>query len=113
MKVVNRRFALGTASLVFIVLSGCKRRAPGSQTSVQRSHARISAPHVFNGTARQLRKSEMSEAEIKYGIAPVPSNAVTYQPDVIIVGGGPDVIRSQSDSGFIWTIDPLPHTLTS
>jgi hypothetical protein len=110
MKVVNYRFALGTATLAFIVLSGCKGRAPGSQTGVERSHARTSAPHVFNGTARQLRKSEMSEAEIKYGIAPVPSNAVTYQSDVIIVGGGPDVIRSQSDSGFIWTIDAsAPH----
>ena len=52
----------------------------------------------------------MSEAEIKYGIAPMPSSAVTYQPDVIIVGGGPDVIRSQSGSGFIWTIDAsAPH----
>src|SRR3954464_6744154 len=101
MKFINPRFAVGTATLAFIMLSGCKGRAPGSQTGVERSHARTSAPHVFNGTARQLRKSEMSEAEIKYGIAPVPSNAVTYQPDVIIVGGGPDVIRSQSDSGFI------------
>lgn len=110
MKVISHRFAVGTAALAFVVLSGCKPRAPGTQTGVERSHARTSAPHVFNGTARQLRKSEMSEAEIKYGIAPVPSNAVTYQPDVIIVGGGPDVIRSQSDNGFIWTIDAsAPH----
>jgi hypothetical protein len=110
MKIVNHRLALGTAILACIVLSGCNGREPGSQTGLDRSHARISAPHVFNGTARQLRKSEMSEAEIKYGIAPVPSSAVTYQPDVIIVGGGPDVIRSQSNSGFIWTIDAsAPH----
>lgn len=107
MKVVSHRFAVGTATLAFVVLSGCK---PRTQTGLERSRARTSAPHVFNGTARQLRKSEMSEAEIKYGIAPVPSNAVTYQPDVIIVGGGPDVIRSQSDNGFIWTIDAsAPH----
>jgi hypothetical protein len=110
MKIVNRRLALGAATLAFIVLSGCKGRSPRSQTGVDRSHARTSAPHIFNGKARQLRKSEMSESEIKYGIAPVPSNAVTYQPDVIIVGGGPDVIRSQSGSGFIWTIDAsAPH----
>ena len=110
MKVANHRFALGTAILAFVVLNGCKGRAPGGQTGVERSHSRISAPHAFNGTARQLRKSEMSEAEIKYGIAPVPSDAVTYQPDVVIVGGGPDVIRSQSDNGFIWTIDAsAPH----
>lgn len=110
MKIVNHWLALGTATLAGIVLSGCNGRAPGIQPGADRSHAQTSAPHVFNGTARQLRKSEMSEAEIKYGIAPVPSNAVTYQPDVIIVGGGPDVIRSQSGSGFIWTIDAsAPH----
>lgn len=110
MKIVSHWLALGTATLAVIVLSGCHGRVPGSQTGVDRSHVRTSAPHVFNGTARQLRKSEMSEAEIKYGIAPVPSSAVTYQPDVIIVGGGPDVIRSQSGSGFIWTIDAsAPH----
>jgi hypothetical protein len=110
MKFLSYRLALCTAALTGSLLSGCHGRAPGSETGAERSHARTSAPHAFNGTARQLRKSEMSEAEIKYGIAPVPSNAVTYQSDVIIVGGGPDVIRSQSGSGFIWTIDATaPH----
>jgi len=110
MKILSYRLALCTAATVGTVLSGCHGRAPGSETGAERSHARASAPHAFNGTARQLRKSEMSEAEIRYGIAPVPSNAVTYRPDVIIVGGGPDVIRSQSGSGFIWTIDAsAPH----
>ena len=55
--------------------------------------------------ARQLRKSDLSAAEQKYGVAPVPDSTVTYQPDVIIVGGGAESIRSQSSNGFIWTID--------
>lgn len=63
-----------------------------------------------SGPARQLKKSEMSVAEQKYGIAPIPDPSVTYQPDVIIVGGGADAVRAQSSNGFIWTIDGhAPH----
>jgi hypothetical protein len=55
--------------------------------------------------AHQLTKAQMSAAEQKYGIAPVPDASVTYQPDVIVVGGGAESVRSQSTNGFIWTID--------
>jgi hypothetical protein len=58
-----------------------------------------------SGPARQLKKSELTVAEQKYGIAPIPGPSVTYQPDVIVVGGGGDAIRAQSANGFIWTID--------
>jgi hypothetical protein len=54
---------------------------------------------------RQLAKSELTLAEQKYGIAPIPDSTVTYQPDVIVVGGGAAAIRSQDANGFIWTID--------
>jgi hypothetical protein len=61
-------------------------------------------------TGRQIKRSEMTAAELKYGIAPTPDPSVTYQPDVVIVGGGGDAIRSQSPNGFIWTIDAgAPH----
>jgi hypothetical protein len=57
------------------------------------------------GAARQLKKSEMTASERKYGVAPIPDATVTYQPDVVVVGGGGDAIRAQSTNGFIWTID--------
>jgi hypothetical protein len=47
----------------------------------------------------------MSPAEQKYGIAPIPNSSVTYQPDVIVVGGGAESVRSQDPNGFVWTID--------
>jgi hypothetical protein len=62
------------------------------------------------GAPHQLKKSDLSESERKYGIAPIPDKSVTYQPDVIVVGGGADAIRGQSSTGFIWTIDAhAPH----
>ena len=84
--------------LVLIVLVvGCGKKEPSSAGS-QPSRA-------SSGPPRQLKKSDLSEAEQKYGVAPIPDPSVTYQPDVIIVGGGADSIRSQSSNGFIWTID--------
>jgi hypothetical protein len=79
--------------LVIALVTGCSKH--GSSTS--------GAPH-------QLKKSDLTVAEQKYGVAPVPDKSVTYQPDVIIVGGGAAAIREQSSNGFIWTIDArAPH----
>lgn len=55
--------------------------------------------------ARLLKKSELTPAEIKYGRAPQRDPAVVYQPDVIIVDGGPDVIRSEGPDPLTWIID--------
>jgi hypothetical protein len=38
-----------------------------------------------SGHGRQIVRSEMSAAEIKYGMAPTPDPAITYQPDVPVL----------------------------
>lgn len=89
---VTRSLAMKAAAaalcLAVLVVAGCGR----------------STPHG-TGATRQLTKSDLTVAEQKYGIAPIPDSSVTYQPDVIIVGGGAASIRAQSANGFIWTID--------
>jgi hypothetical protein len=61
-------------------------------------------------SVHQATKSEMSAAEVKFGIAPIPDATVAYQPDVIVVGGGADAVRALNPNGFIWTIDgSAPH----
>jgi hypothetical protein len=45
------------------------------------------------------------EGATRYGYGPSPDAAVTYQPDVVIVAGGPDTIRGVSRDGFTYTID--------
>jgi hypothetical protein len=57
------------------------------------------------GPVRQLKASDLTPAERKYGVAPTPDPSVKYQPDVVIVGGGAESIRGQSDNGFVWTLD--------
>jgi hypothetical protein len=44
-------------------------------------------------------------AEAHYGARLAPSSSVTFQPDVVVVGGGADSVRSVSSDGLVWTID--------
>ncbi len=86
--------------LAWGLLAGCSKQhalpgTPGGQ----------SAPARHITTPRQIKKSEMSDAEQKYGIAPVPDASVEYQPDVIVVGGGAESVREQHANGFMWSID--------
>ncbi len=96
-------------TIIVALASGCSKRpnaesaAPPSSPSASSSHSTAARP--ANTAARQLKKSELSEAERRFGVAPVPDATVTYQPDVIIVGGGAAAIRSQDPNGFRWTID--------
>ncbi|MFI7488255.1 hypothetical protein ACIBXA_07710 [Micromonospora echinaurantiaca] len=43
---------------------------------------------------------------VRYGLAPQPHPDVTYQPDVVLVGGGGAAVRSVTDDGLTWRIDP-------
>ena len=91
----DTRARWGPVALVLAIsmVAGCSKH--GSSTA--------GAPH-------QLKKSDLTIAEQRYGVAPVPDKSVTYQPDVIVVGGGAAAIREQSSNGFIWTIDArAPH----
>jgi hypothetical protein len=46
-----------------------------------------------------------TDAVRTYGYGPQPNPSVTYQPDVILVSGGPSMIRGVSEDGLTWTID--------
>jgi hypothetical protein len=43
-------------------------------------------------------------AAARYGFGPSPHGDVEYQPDVVIVGGGPSAIRSASSDGLTWYV---------
>ncbi|WP_173075049.1 hypothetical protein [Phytohabitans rumicis] len=46
-----------------------------------------------------------SEPAVRFGQAPRAHPDVTFQPDVVIVGGGGDAIRSVTADGLTWRID--------
>jgi hypothetical protein len=92
--IVRSRFA-ALAALLFVTV-GCGARgcgdAPGPSSSARRE-PRVAAP------------GDLTPNERAWGVAPVRSPAVTYQPDVVMVEGGPDVVRGLAADGLTWTID--------
>ncbi len=98
------------AQILLVVLfaalvPGCTQRHDQGSGSDAAGPHRSAASLPWHGPPRQLKRSELTEAEQKYGIAPIPDSTVTYQSDVIVVGGGAAAIRSQNPNGFMWTID--------
>jgi hypothetical protein len=58
----------------------------------------------------QPRTGALTKAEQLYGLAPDAHPNVTYQPDVVVVGGGADSVVSASADGITWTLKPnAPH----
>jgi hypothetical protein len=55
---------------------------------------------------RLARPTELTAAERRYGLAPRRDASVVYQPDVVIVQGGANAVRSLSGDGLTWTLDP-------
>ncbi len=52
----------------------------------------------------------LSDAEIRYGMAPTHGPNIVYQDDVIVFDHGPDAVHSVSSNGLTWTIDAnAPH----
>ncbi|MEO7117860.1 MAG: hypothetical protein ABIZ34_02685 [Candidatus Limnocylindrales bacterium] len=45
------------------------------------------------------------DKEAAYGLPPTTDGSITYQPDVVIVDGGAQAVRSVSSDGILWTID--------
>lgn len=62
------------------------------------------------GSAPPRPGTSSAAAELAYGRAPVIDGDITYRPDVVVVGGGADMVRSVSGDSFTWYIDSrAPH----
>jgi hypothetical protein len=51
-------------------------------------------------------REKRSDSDQRYGAAPAKDSAVTYQPEVVFVGGGSASIRSVAGDALTWRIDP-------
>jgi hypothetical protein len=106
-------------------LQVCAERLPCAPVRPQRPHRSSAAIHptvrvqirraaitvalalavVGCGRETDPRLSPDDPAVQAYGYGPIPNRNITYQPDVMIIGGGPKAIRSVSADGLTWVID--------
>jgi hypothetical protein len=75
---------VAAATAVLLTATACSGPAPGATTGSRAT----------------------GDAELRYGQAPAPNPAVTYQPDVVMVGGGAASVRSVTADGLTWRLDP-------
>jgi len=80
------------------------RKAVGLFVVVAMAVAACSAGTSHPSSARAT--GPLTAAEQKYGLAPDPHADVTYQPDVVVVGGGANSVRSADADGLTFTLDP-------
>ncbi len=52
-----------------------------------------------------IKPGDLTESELKYGIAPKRGPGVTYQDGIILMENGDKAIRSFASNGMAWTFD--------
>jgi hypothetical protein len=60
---------------------------------------------TVTGSAYSLGGGPLTQPVLNYGYGALPAGEVPYQPDVVVVAGGPRTVRSVSSDGMTWTID--------
>ena len=94
------------------VASGCKKKeaeepgaspsrstaAPSFGAGFWRSNAPIQVGHP-------IRLKDLSESEVRFGIAPKRGPGVTYQDNIILMEHGDKAIQSFASDGVSWTLD--------
>jgi hypothetical protein len=97
--------------LVVVFGSACRKSNTPESVSPSRSTA---APSFGAGfwqsnapvlVGHPIKLSDLSEREIRFGIAPKRGPGVTYQDNIILMEHGDQAIRSFASDGMSWTFD--------
>src|SRR4029079_8638904 len=81
------RITFAALAIAAMVATGCRKPAPAPSRHV-------------NGPPRLTRIDELTDAEKKYGQSAERSDAVTYQPDVMMLPAGAAAIRAGATDGL-------------
>jgi hypothetical protein len=99
----TRALTVAVALAVVVTACGGSKHVGASASSVESpavsatSGSSAGGPNVSANIAANV-------ATLRYGAVPTRNSSVTYQPDVVIVDGGADAVRSVSSDGLTWII---------
>ena len=101
--------------LVVVVDSGCQKSSDETLLSSHPASSRVAAPSSFGAgfmlssapvqVGHPIKLSDLSDSEIRFGIAPKRGPGVTYQDDIILMEQGDKAIQSFASDGMSWTLD--------
>ena len=103
MKRPTRALAVAVALAVVVTACGGTKHVGASASNVE-SPAVSGAPGSGAGGPSVDANVAANVAALRYGAVPTRNSSVTYQPDVVIVDGGANAIRSVSSDGLTWII---------
>ena len=99
---------LGAVVVVTVVGCGSSTPAPSGAPGLASAAASAGAPPspaAPSVAASPIVIPATADQALTYGSAPTRDPAVTYQPDVVFVEGGPGIVRWVSANGVTWAID--------
>jgi hypothetical protein len=84
-----------------------KRLERAARLAVSRIHVRTAKVRTLQSTSRAvlLSKRRWSPRERRFGGSVGRYPGVVYQPNVVVIGGGANAVRSSTPDGLLWTID--------
>ena len=96
----TRRRRVWFAGLIAVLIgtASCSGEVAGVASIPGASGAQTPGAPVAVGTP--------TPAENNYGYGPSTDPSVSYKPDVVLIGGGPEAIKAMSDDGLSFTMDP-------
>lgn len=101
MSIYSKRF-LALIILVMVCDGACRKSDTVERGSLPAGFMLSSAPVLVG---RSLKLSELSESEIRFGIAPKRGPGVSYQDGIILMEHGDKAIQSFASDGLSWTFD--------
>jgi hypothetical protein len=101
MSVYPKRF-LALIVLVMVFDGACRKSDTAERGSPPAGFMLSSAPVLVG---HSLKLSDLSESEIRFGIAPKRGPGVTYQDGIILMEHGDKAIQSFASDGLSWTFD--------
>ena len=95
-----------TMSLVLLIIAACgSSGGPIAQPTIAQPMITVAPQGTSAAATAGAVPTNVADMSAAFGLPPTTDGSITYQPDVVIVEGGAESVRSVSSDGISWTIN--------